>query len=114
MRGSVVMDKQHGDFDERRYRRTVRFESWEPASRVEAQLLAARTGMSSPILDVGFRHDGDERATLRVDVQALDVEQTSAGSIYICRLAVIEGEEREVTILIPPDTSGLALITIAH
>jgi len=114
MKGSAVMERYDGNETEKPLRQTVRFESWEDAADVERQLLAARTGVSSPILDLGFRHDDGERATLRVEALPTPVESTSAGSIYICVRTPRGAEVNEVSVLIPPGGAGKALITIAH
>jgi len=100
--------------EEKPLRMMVRFESWLPAREVEQALLSAQINLTSPILDIGFRHDNGEPATLRVEVLGQPVEATSAGTIYVCRRMPAVDENNEVTILIPPDGAGHALITIAH
>lgn len=116
MKGCAVMNMSDGprSEEERPLRLTVRFESRQPASEVERALQGAQTGLASPILDIGFRHDNGEPATLRVEVLGRPVEATSAGDIYVCRRTPTTDEDNEVTILIPPDGAGYALITIAH
>lgn len=114
MKGSAVMEKYDGDHAEKPLRQTVRFESWDGAAEVERQLLAARTGSSSSILDIRFRHDSGEPATIRVEVLAVPVESTSAGMIYPCVRTPAGDEINEVSILIPTGGMGNALITIAH
>lgn len=100
--------------EEKPIRQTVRFESRQPAYEVERQLQGAQTGLTSPILDIGFRHRSGEPATLRVEVLGRPVETTSVGDIYVGRLIEATDEDNEVTILIPPDGAGYALIVIAH
>lgn len=115
MKGCAVMETYDGPHEEEKpLRQTVRFESWAPAYEVERELQGAQTGLASPILDIGFRHDTGERATLRVEILGRPVEVTSAGSVYIGRQLPETDVHNEVTILIPPDGTGNALITIAH